>query len=389
MTTHPLSQGNRFQRAYYAWAAPHYARMKPGLREQAELIDAFLYSRRGAGAWLGMVGAVAGTCLGLTSAGMPLLLALALSLILWIALPLMALGAWLQPERFGSQQIRKFLPRFIALGLAGALLGFAVGHVAKHGDLEFSRLLLSLRSALGVLVPVVAGIFIGLTALLWAVAQMRRLILERELERVTLAAERDAAARQVSEAQLKLLQGQIQPHFIFNTLSALQHWVDTQDRRAGPLLQSLTSFLRGSTELLGRDTVTLEVEAATVAHYLAIQQARLGPRLTSGIDISPHAATMLLPPGVLLTLVENAVEHGIAPALTGGDVCVAAWREDGQWVLTVRDSGAGLAEAWHDGVGLANCRQRLQHHFGSRAALTLSARQPGTEARLVIEDAPA
>lgn len=387
MTTNPLSQGNRLQRAYYAWAAPHYARMKPGLREQAELIDVFLYSRRGVGAWLGITGAVLGTWLGLTSAGMPLLLALTLSLILWIALPLMALGAWLQPERFGSQQVRKFLPRFIALGLAGALLGFAVGHVTKHGDLEFSRLLLSLRSALGVLVPVVAGIFIGLTALLWAVAQVRRQILERELERVTLAAERDAAARQVSEARLKLLQGQIQPHFIFNTLSALQHWVDTQDRRAGPLLQSLTSFLRGSTELLGRDSVTLEEEAAMVAHYLAIQQARLGPRLSSTVDIAADTANLLLPPGVLLTLVENAVEHGIAPALAGGEVGVVAGREGKQWVLTVRDSGAGLAEVWQDGVGLANCRQRLLHHFGGRATLTLSARQPGTDARLVIEDA--
>ena len=389
MTTHPLSQGNRFQRAYHAWAAPHYARMKPGLREQAELIDAFLYSRRGVGAWLGMAGAVAGTCLGLTGAGMPLLLALALSLTLWIALPLMALGAWLQPERFGSQQVRKFLPRLIALGLAGALLGFVVGHVAKHGELELARLLLSLRNALGVLVPVVAGIFIGLTALLWAVAQVRRQILEHALERVTLAAERDAAARQVSEAQLKLLQGQIQPHFIFNTLSALQHWVDTQDRRAGPLLQSLTRFLRGSTELLGQGAVTLEAEAAMVANYLAIQQARLGPRLTSHIDMAAEAVGVLLPPGVLLTLVESAVEHGIAPAMTGGEVSVAARREGRQWVLTVRDSGAGLAEAWHDGVGLANCRQRLQHHFGSRATLTLSALQPGTEARLVIEDTAA
>lgn len=389
MATNSLSQGNRLQRAYYAWAAPHYARMHPRLREQAELIDAFLYSRRGVGVWLGMAGAVAGTCMGLTGAGMSLQLALALSLIAWLGLPLMALGAWLQPERFGSGQLRKTVPRIMALGLAGALLGFVVGHVAKHGALDFTRLLLSLRNGLTVLVPAVVGALGAMAALLWGVAQVRRQLLERELERVTIAAERDAAARQVSEAQLKLLQGQIQPHFIFNTLSALQHWVDTQDRRAGPLLQSLTSFLRGSTELLGRDTVTLEAEAAMVANYLAIQQARLGPRLTSSIDMAAEALGMLLPPGVLLTLVENAVEHGIAPALAGGEVSVAARREGAQWVLAVRDSGAGLAEAWHDGVGLANCRQRLQHHFGSRATLTLSALQPGTEARLVIEDAPA
>ena len=163
MTTNPLAQGNRLQRAYYAWAAPHYARMKPALREQAELIDAFLYTRRGLGAWLGTAGAVIGTCLGLTGAGMPLLPALGLSLFVWALLLLAALGAWLQPERFDSQQVRKALPRIMALGVAAALLGFVIGHVSRHGDLDFARLLPSLRNALSVIVPAVAGTMVGLS----------------------------------------------------------------------------------------------------------------------------------------------------------------------------------------------------------------------------------
>ena len=388
MPTNPLAQGNRLQRAYHRWAAPHYARMSPPLREQAELIDAFLYSRRGLGMWLGVACAMAGTVTGMVAAGVALLPALLLSLLAWIALPLVVLSAWLQPERFAGANMRKWVPRFVAIGLGGALIGFVIGQASRHGVVDAVQVLGALRAALTRIMPIALAVLLGMVAVMWGVAQARRQIIERELERVRLTGERDAAARQVAEAQLKLLQGQIQPHFIFNTLSALQHWVDTGDARAGPLLQSLTGFLRGSTELLGQGKVTLGAEAAMVAHYLAIQQSRLGPRLTSTIDIAAETATMLLPPGVLLTLVENAVEHGIAPALAGGEVSVAARREGAQWVLTVHDSGAGLAQAWHDGVGLANCRQRLQHHFGSRATLTLSALQPGTEARLVIEEAP-
>ena len=114
--------------------------------------------------------------------------------------------------------------------------------------------------------------------LLRTVAAIRRFQLHRELAAMRLTQERDAAARQLAEARLKLLQGQIQPHFVFNTLAAIQHWVDEGDPRAGPLLRASTSFLRGSTELLGQESVVLAVEIETVRHYLSIMTARLGDR---------------------------------------------------------------------------------------------------------------
>ena len=387
MQPNPLALGNRWQRRYHAWAAPYYARMSPAVREQAELIDAYLYSRRGLGLWLGLACAFGGTGWGLRAAGLPLWLALGCSLLVWGAVPVAALGAWLQPERFAGRRLRRSLPAVIGLGLAGALAGFVVGHVGKHGGLDVERLLQSLWVASTLIAPIVLLVMLGLAALLWGVAQARRLLIERELEHVTLAGERDAAARQAAEARLQLLQGQIQPHFIFNTLSALQHWVDTGDARAGPLLQSLTSFLRGSTELLGRDEVMLGDEARMVGHYLAIIQARLGARLRFAIDIDPALASELLPPGLLLTLVENAVEHGVTPSLSGGEVCVTAAREGSGWTLWVRDDGAGLAPGWQEGLGLDNCRQRLQHRFGARASLRLRALAPGTEACLRVQDA--
>ena len=183
------------------------------------------------------------------------------------------------------------------------------------------------------------------------------------------------------------MQGQIQPHFIFNTLSAVQHWVDSGDARAGPLLRSLTAFLRGSTELLSRDTVRLGDELAMVGHYLDIMQARLGDRLDRKLTIDAQLNDQQLPPGLLLTLVENAVEHGISAALNGGCVSVAAQAQPGGWCVVVHDDGAGLPAGWTEGVGLANSRQRLAHHFGARAQLAVRATQPGTEARITIADA--
>ncbi len=377
------------QRAYHRWAAPHYTRMAPGLAEQAEMIDRFLYSRRGLGFWLGLLGAIAGTVFGLIGAGLPTFVAVALGLLIWVILPIAALAAWLQPAQFSAGWIRKKLLRTVLLAAAGGILGFTVGHVVRRGHLDAGVLLTSLIDSARLLAPAVIFVALAIMALLWGVAQVRRQLLERELERVGLERERDAAARQAAEARLKLLQGQIQPHFIFNTLSAVQHWVDSADTRAAPLLRSLTAFLRGSTEMLGRGETTLAEEATMVGDYVAIMQARLGPRLRFSMNIAPDAAAQALPPGLLLTLVENAIEHGIAPALAGGEVQVRAWRDGTAWMLSVRDHGSGLPTGWSEGVGLANCRQRLAHRFGGRATFSLAPMRPGSEARVVITDGEA
>jgi hypothetical protein len=367
----PLSEGNRLQRAYDRWAQPHYARMEPAVREQAELMDRFLYSRRGLGVWLGMAGSVAGTTLGLRHAGLSTTSALTLALAIWVALPMSLLAAWLVPAKFAGPTLRRKLPLILAMALLGGLAGFVVGHVGKYGSLDFARLLDALWRGAAVLVPAVLAGAAGFMFLTWGVAQTRRQMLERAFERERLARERDTAARHAAEARLKLLQAQIQPHFIFNTLSAAQHWVDSGDARGGPLLRSLTAFLRGSTEALGRDEVTLAEEAAMVRHYLAIMQARLGGRLQSVVDIAPEIADERLPPGLLLTLVENAVEHGIAPSLAGGIVTVDARTDGDAGQLTVSDSAGALPAAWAEGVGIANCRERLRQRFGEAAALTV------------------
>jgi signal transduction histidine kinase len=373
----PLSEGNRFQRWYAAWAAPHYARMPCEARESAELMDRFLYSRRGLGVWIGLLCALVGSAAGLRGTGLPWGLAVLAATLFWLAIAMVGLTAWLVPSAVAGRKLLGKLGLGAVLGILGSITGFAVGHVAKRGELNLAALAESLWDKLGVLMPAALGVILGMGLLMFGVAHVRRGTLQQQLERTAL--EREAA-----EAKLRLLRAQIQPHFIFNTLSALQHWVDTGDARAPGLLRSLTGFLRGSTELLGRDEVTLEAEAAMVAHYLAIQQARLGARLASEIDIAPDASAALMPPGVLLTLVENAVEHGVAPALQGGTVRVHAQREGGDVRICVDDTGVGPAPDWREGVGLSNCRQRLAHRFGTQAGLQLEPREPGTRACITL-----
>ncbi|MCY4755850.1 sensor histidine kinase [Pelomonas aquatica] len=190
--------------------------------------------------------------------------------------------------------------------------------------------------------------------------------------------DQDAALR----LSTRLAAAQIQPHFLFNTLASLQHWVDTRDERAAPLLRDFTAYLRATLPMFERELQPLADEIEMVRRYLAIMQARLGPRLGFAIAV-PADATTQLPPGIVLTLVENAIAHGIEPQLRGGRIAIAAHRDGERLVLTVRDDGPGLAPGWAEGVGLANTRRRLlQAH--PTATLALTDAHPGCLATLTL-----
>lgn len=377
---------NRLQRLYFGWAEKQYARMDPALAAEARRLDRWLYSRGGLGLLLGLTGAVAGSVAGLVATGFPVALAVLCSLLVWLGLPTAALGAWLQPHKFTARQLLRRSLGILVMGYAGAFVGFLIGRLARPAGLQPETLVESLWGAARASTPILLVALAAITLMVWGMAQWREQHDRRELAQMRLVQERDAAARQAAEAQLRLLQAQVQPHFIFNTLAAVQHWVDTADPRAGPLLRSLSTFLRGSTELLAREQVSLGEELALAGHYLGTLQARLGERLHFETAAEPALAAMQLPPGLLLTLVENAVEHGIAPALRGGTVRVEARSTAEGWQLCVSDDGQGLPESWHEGVGLANCRQRLHHHFGGRARLTLQALHPGTRACIEVAE---
>jgi Histidine kinase/Histidine kinase-, DNA gyrase B-, and HSP90-like ATPase len=202
--------------------------------------------------------------------------------------------------------------------------------------------------------------------------------------------ELDEQARAVAMAQ-QLAQAQIRPHFLFNSLAALQHWVHGKDDRAAPMLDALTAFLRATLPMFDRSAIRLGDEEAAVRQYLAVMQHRLGERLRFEVQFEPAARQWLLPPGLVLTLVENAIEHGIQPKLAGGHISVRAHAQGQEAVIEVQDDGAGFDGAEHKpqgGVGLANSRQRLTQAFGLGATLRLSrpgdAAQAGCIARITF-----
>lgn len=216
----------------------------------------------------------------------------------------------------------------------------------------------------------------------------------------------DERAQKLELAQ-RLSSAQIQPHFLFNSLASLQHWVNTQDERAAPLLASLTAYLRATLPLFDRQLLAIGKEAEAVRRYLEVMQARLGGRLRFSLALDPLAAQQSLPPGVLLTLVENAVEHGVQTQLSGGEVRLqASLGADGSLCVQVLDDGPGLPPDMprhmpphvppeapqaqplshaESSLGLQNTRLRLQQAFGARASLCLSNRaEGGCQAELLV-----
>jgi hypothetical protein len=225
------------------------------------------------------------------------------------------------------------------------------------------------------------GLIIGLLLSLGALlrereAQARQQALQFALERATLERQALDARRAAAETQLQLLQRQIEPHFLFNTLANVQALVESQSPRAPALLQSLIDYLRASVPRLeqGRPP-TLGEELARVRAYLALMRMRMPDRLTLSEDIDATLHGQPFPPMLLLTLAENAVRHGIDPSEPGGHielgVRTAAEAAPGGWSAWVRDTGVGLAEASVHGTGLRNVRETLTAFFGPRARLSV------------------
>lgn len=184
-------------------------------------------------------------------------------------------------------------------------------------------------------------------------------------------------AQRESELQLRILQAQVEPHFLYNSLAAVRSILRNDPQRAEDTLDALVDFLRASIPDLRSPerghAATLGAQIDLCAHFLKVMQLRMGARLQ--VEIKLPAALRALPfPGfILLTLVENAIKHGLEPAVAGGIVQISASRGSNWLEVEVRDTGVGLAELPGSGVGLANVRAQLQARYGNRATLTVSA----------------
>jgi hypothetical protein len=200
-------------------------------------------------------------------------------------------------------------------------------------------------------------------------------------------AEQADAEKRAAEAQLRLLQGQMEPHFLFNTLANVVTLIETEPLRARQMLETFTDYLRSSLGSLRRDDGTVGRELDLAEAYLRLQHLRMEDRLHYTISADAAARRLALPPLLLQPLVENAVLHGLEPQVEGGRIDVEARVEGRQLVLSVADDGPGpdapaRPGARHNGQALANLRERLRGRYGDQASLRIEPTHPGTRATL-------
>jgi len=194
---------------------------------------------------------------------------------------------------------------------------------------------------------------------------------------LTFALERSELERRALDARVHLLQVQVAPHFLFNTLANVQALVDAGSPHAPTVLRSLTAYLRAAVPLLHEPAATIERELQLVRPYLELMQMRMPDRLQYAITADPSALKVRCPPSTLLTLVENAVRHGIDPSEEGGRIDVDIARRGERCLVRVADTGAGLRHAANGlGSGLTTLRERLQLIFGDAAHLRLAPNDP-------------
>ncbi len=184
----------------------------------------------------------------------------------------------------------------------------------------------------------------------------------------------------INEAQLRLLQGQIEPHFLFNTLANVQSLIDFDPGRAKLMLERFTDYLRASLAQMRGESTTLAQEFAMLEAYLGLMQLRMGQRLQLAMSLPAELAQVPLPPLLVQPLVENAIHHGLEPQVAGGTVSVSARQVDGRLWIEVADDGQGLdgpRRRAGNGVALANIRERLAARFGPSSRLDLLPRDGG------------
>lgn len=284
---------------------------------------------------------------------------------------LFAIGRrWIHgPDRLGELSAWRRALLFYGVPLLGVLLGWPVGMVLAGFDIVGW----TVGTSWGM--NVVAGTLL-LAALIGMLFSLIFSARARQLQ----------AEKRATEARLRLLQGQIEPHFLFNTLANVISLIDHDAARARQMLEAFTDYLRSSLGSQRHDATTLGGELDLAQAYLSLLKTRMEDRLRFSLACEPALRDARLPPLLLQPLVENAIHHGLEPKVEGGQVRISAQRQGATLVIEVADDGLGQGAPARRkrgaGMALANLRQRLQAQYGSAASLTLADAHPGTVATL-------
>lgn len=258
---------------------------------------------------------------------------------------------------------------YATVPIFGVFVGFAIASIFM--DVGFRGWLSSPGLILSIMVTsVIISIVLSVVFFWRERAAVAEATIARERER-SERIEREAAL-----ANLRALQAQIEPHFLFNTLANVTGLIDPDPAKAKRMLESFIRFLRASLAATRSASTTLGAEAELIGAYLDVLAVRMGARLRYAIDIEPALAAFELPQLLLQPIVENAIRHGLEPKVEGGEVAVRARRSEGFVDIEIADTGIGFAPVTAGGVGLTNIRDRLRLLYGGEATLAIRENTP-------------
>jgi signal transduction histidine kinase len=268
-----------------------------------------------------------------------------------------------------QRQVPREIMQVLAIVL-GSFLGTILAGVVKGRDL---RHMFTERLA-GVSITMGLGIGFGCVAVAMFILREKH---ARDLARFHSAeSERHQLEKSLLEAKLQVMQAQVEPHFLFNTLANVQHLVETDPPEATRMLESLIKYLRAALPQMRESTTNLGREVDMARAFLEIHRVRMGSRLDFSIDLPEALKDRAFPPMMLITLVENAVKHGVDPCCECGSIVIRAIEDAGRLRVSVEDTGEGIKPKKGGGMGLANIRDRLKALYGASAKLVIEERAP-------------
>lgn len=283
------------------------------------------------------------------------------------------------------QRLAPLLMHPMMLGVALPIAAIYVGYVLAVSLLTGTLWLNVSENWRGFVFASCVTIAIGW--LLWeAIEATRKKEVERR-ERAELQANVDRAERERTTAELKALRAQVEPHFLYNTLSNVVSLIEREPATAKYMTERLIGYLRHTLDASRRENATVGDELAIIADYLEILRLRMGERLWYEVAADDATRALPLSPMLLQPLVENAIKHGLEPKIEGGRITVSAVVQDGRLNIVVEDTGLGFGVATDtagSGSGLANVRGRLKAIYGDAARLSIEQPEAGTRIRLSL-----
>ncbi len=280
-----------------------------------------------------------------------------------------------------QRRVPQWVAQLVSI-ILGSILGTMLTGFVKGRDLGT----MLTERFFGVLITMSLGIGFGCWTL-W-IYHKRQREARQAAELARAQAERAELEKNVLQARLAVMQAQVEPHFLFNTLANVQHLVETDPASASQMLESLIQYLRSALPRMREDATTVGREADMAKAFLDIHRMRMGSRLAYVLDVPEDLRCRPFPPMMLISLVENAIKHGVDPCCEAGTITLRASGEGGRLRFSVSDTGEGIVPRKGTGVGLSNIRERLKTLYGGEARLVIEENVPrGVVATIEVPDA--